>query len=183
MGRIAGVVRMWRHIVAIGIVLGAITAGLPGTANSAKSDDPTGRIVDFPNDFGMGAIIIRTTERRLYYTLSNRQAMRYEIAVGSPQNQWYGTSYVSSKREDPSWTPTPSMRRKNPRLPAYMAPGPDNPLGVRAIYLDWGAYRIHGTNAPGSIGQAVSNGCFRMRTPDVLDLYERVHIGAPVYVE
>ena len=173
---------MSRFFYAAAVLL--VIAGIvPMPAQALKSDQATAQIVPFPNEYGMGAIIIKTKERRLYYTMSNRQAVRYDIAVGSPQNQWYGTSYVSSKREDPSWTPTPSMRRKNPRLPAYMAPGPNNPLGVRAIYLDWGAYRIHGTNAPGSIGQAVSNGCFRMRTPDVLDLYERVHIGAPVYVE
>ena len=150
---------------------------------AADPDAATMKVVSFPNEFGLGAIVIKTKERRLYYTLSNRQAMRYDIAVGSPKDQWYGTSYVSSKQEDPAWRPTPSMRRHNPRLPAYVGPGPDNPLGIRAIYLDWSSYRIHGTNAPGSIGRAVSHGCFRMRTPDVLDLYDRVHIGAPVYVE
>ncbi len=84
--------------------------------------------------------------------------------------------------QQPAWTPTPSMRRRNPRLPDYMAPGPRNPLGVRALYLGWTAYRIHGTNAPASIGNAVSNGCIRMLNEDVVDLFERVHIGAPVMV-
>ena len=172
---------MLRLFALIGVA--AMLCGPSALPATAAPDTATMKVVSFPNEHGLGAIVIKTKERRLYYTLSNRQAVRYDIAVGSPENQWYGTSYVSSKREDPGWTPTPSMRRRHPRLPAYVAPGPDNPLGIRAIYLDWGAYRIHGTNAPGSIGRAVSNGCFRMRTPDVLDLYERVHIGAPVYVE
>jgi lipoprotein-anchoring transpeptidase ErfK/SrfK len=172
---------MLRGFLVLAVVLAL--SGVAGVAGANNADDATGRRVTFLNEHGLGAIVIKTKDRHLYYTLSDREAIRYDIAVGSPQNQWYGTSYVSSKREDPSWSPTPSMRRRNPALPAYMAPGPENPLGIRAIYLDWGAYRIHGTNAPGSIGQAVSNGCFRMRTPDVVDLYERVHIGAPVFVE
>lgn len=152
-------------------------------ASAAGRDDPTAERVSYANAYGHGAIIIRTSERTLYYTLSDREAIRYQIAVGSPENQWFGTTYVSAKRENPGWTPTRDIRRKNPRLPKYVPPGPKNPLGERALYLDWGTYRIHGTNAPRSIGRAVSNGCFRMRNADVIDLFKRVHIGAPVYVE
>ena len=161
----------------------AVLAGPVRVPPSLAQGETAREVVDFDNPYGQGAIVIKTSERRLYYTISNKQAVRYPIAVGSPENQWYGTSYVSSMREDPSWRPTASMRRKNPRLPTYVAPGPENPLGVRAIYLAWTAYRIHGTNAPGSIGQAVSSGCFRMQNEHVIELYERVHIGAPVYVE
>ena len=133
-------------------------------------------------DKPFGSIIVDTSERRLYYVLGNGRAIRYAVAVGSPRNQWYATTFVSSKVVNPGWSPTPSMRRRNPYLPVYVAPGPRNPLGVRALYLDWGTYRIHGTNAPWSIGRAVSNGCIRMRNEDVIDLFERVHVGAPVFV-
>lgn len=139
-------------------------------------------IVDVAEDYEYGTIVVKTSEKRLYYALGNGKAIRYSVAVGSPQNQWFGTTWVSEKRTNPTWTPTPSMRARNPNLPQSVAGGADNPLGVRALYLGWTTYRIHGTNAPGSIGHAVSNGCIRMRNEDVVDLYERVHIGAPVIV-
>lgn len=139
-------------------------------------------IVDVAEDYEYGTIVVKTSEKRLYYALGNGKAIRYTVAVGSPQNQWFGTTWVSEKRTNPTWTPTPSMRARNPNLPQSVAGGANNPLGVRALYLGWTTYRIHGTNAPGSIGHAVSNGCIRMRNEDVVDLYERVHIGAPVIV-
>ncbi|WP_436639227.1 L,D-transpeptidase [Microbaculum sp. FT89] len=155
----------------------AVMVGGASTASATTRD-----IVEMDGDHGYGTIIVKTAERRLYYALGNGKAIRYAVAVGSPRNQWFGTTWVSEKRENPSWTPTPSMRKKNPRLPSSMAPGPKNPLGVRALYLGWTTYRIHGTNAPGSIGHAVSDGCIRMLNEDVVDLFERVHIGAPVIV-
>jgi len=130
----------------------------------------------------MGTIIINTSERRLYYVLGQGMALRYAVAVGKEGMQWSGETFVQSKRRNPSWTPTPRMRREDPWLPAYVPAGPKNPLGVRAIYLGWSEYRIHGTNMPGSIGRAASSGCIRMLNSDVMDLFERVHIGAPVYV-
>lgn len=139
-------------------------------------------IVDVAEDYGYGTIVVKTSERRLYYALGNGKAIRYSVAVGSPRNQWFGTTWVSEKKTNPSWTPTPSMRARNPALPTHVAAGPKNPLGVRALYLGWTTLRIHGTNAPGSIGHAVSNGCIRMLNEDVVDLFERVHIGAPVIV-
>lgn len=140
-------------------------------------------IVETGDDLGYGTITVKTSERSLYYSLGNGKAIRYSVAVGSPRNQWFGKTWVSEKKKNPGWTPTQSMRKRNPSLPRYVAPGPRNPLGVRALYLGWTTYRIHGTNAPGSIGRAVSNGCIRMRNEDVVDLFERVHIGAPVIVE
>jgi lipoprotein-anchoring transpeptidase ErfK/SrfK len=128
----------------------------------------------------MGSIVVDTAERHLYYALGNGRAIRYLIAVGKPSFQWYGQSFVQHKAKNPGWSPTPRMRRMG--YPAYVPPGPRNPLGVRAIYLGWTEYRIHGTNTPGSIGGAVSSGCFRMHNEDVSELFERVHIGAPVYV-
>ncbi len=139
-------------------------------------------LVSWDGDDGMGTIIVKTSERKLYYVLGKGVALRYDVAVGKDGMQWSGQTFVQGKARDPGWTPTPRMRRENPALPDYMPPGPTNPLGVRAIYLGWTAYRIHGTNAPSSIGQAASSGCIRMRNNDVVDLFERVHIGAPVHV-
>ena len=139
-------------------------------------------IVPFAGDQEPGTIIVVNSERKLYYVLGDGQAIVYPVAVGEPKEQWTGQSFVTQMRKNPGWSPTPSMRRKNPRLPRYMPPGPRNPLGVRAIYLGWSMYRIHGTNAPHSIGRATSNGCFRMHNEHVRDLFERVHLGAPVHV-
>jgi lipoprotein-anchoring transpeptidase ErfK/SrfK len=154
------------------------TASTPGVS-IAK----TGQIVEFDEVFAMGTIVIRTAERRLYYVLGDGQAIRYAVAVGEPRFQWTGESWISSKQQNPGWRPTPRMRRQNPGLPAFVGPGPRNPLGPRALYLGWGEYRIHGTNAPSSIGNAASSGCFRMHNADAIDLFDRVHIGAPVLVQ
>lgn len=140
-------------------------------------------VVDRPEgEFERGAIVVDTSERALYYIVGRGKAVKYSVAVGSPKNQWFGKTHVAFKREDPVWRPTASQRRKNPKLPRVVKPGPKNPLGPRALYLGWSAYRIHGTIAPNSIGRAVSNGCIRMHNEDVKDLYARIHIGAPVYV-
>ena len=142
-----------------------------------------GEIVEFADDLAMGTIIIRTSEKRLYYVLGGGQALRYPIAVGEPRFQWSGELWVSSKQANPTWRPTARMRRENPGLPVSVGPGPRNPLGPRAIYLGWGEYRIHGTNAPHTVGSAASSGCFRLHNADAIDLFDRVHIGAPVIVE
>ncbi|MCB8838705.1 L,D-transpeptidase [Aurantimonas sp. VKM B-3413] len=134
-------------------------------------------------DADPGTIVIKTSEKKLYLLTGAGRALVYEIAVGRPDEQWFGKSWVSKKRLHPTWVPTPSMREKNPGLPQSVGPGPKNPLGQRAMNLGWTAYRIHGTNSPRSIGRAASSGCFRMRNADVLDLYDRVNIGAQVMVE
>lgn len=162
---------------AAGLIAAAVFVVAAAGAVSARE------IVETGDDLGYGTIVVKTSERRLYYSLGNGKAIRYSVAVGSPRNQWFGTTWVSEKKVNPTWTPTPSMRARNPRLPQSIAGGPKNPLGIRALYLGWTTYRIHGTNAPGSIGNAVSNGCIRMLNEDVVDLFERVHIGAPVMVE
>lgn len=139
-------------------------------------------LVSWEGGHAVGTVIVKTSERQLYYVLGNGMALRYDVAVGKAGMQWAGETFVQSKTRNPGWTPTPRMRRENPMLPAHVEAGPRNPLGSRAIYLGWTDYRIHGTNAPGSIGRAASSGCIRMRNSDVADLFERVHIGAPVYV-
>ncbi|MGO9544526.1 MAG: L,D-transpeptidase [Rhodomicrobium sp.] len=133
--------------------------------------------------YSPGEIIVSFGDRRLYYIESKTTAISYSIAIPKAEAKWSGVSYVSQKRENPVWTPTPDMRRENPRLPAYVAGGdPRNPLGVRALYLGESMYRIHGTDAPQLIGQQVSHGCIRMYNNDVADLYRRAKVGAKVTV-
>lgn len=147
------------------------------------SSSPLGRqMVSIDPKYAPGTIVIRTSERRLYYVTGRGQAIRYGIGVGRDGFQWSGVKTVSAKKEWPSWTPPAQMLRRRPDLPRYMPGGIDNPLGARAMYLGSTLYRIHGSNEPETIGQAVSSGCFRMTNDDVVDLYNRVHVGATVYV-
>ena len=161
----------------LGMFAAAVGAALVGAiSGAAQARD----IVALDKKYALGSIVIDTSERSLYYALGHGQAIRYRVAVGKPEFQWVGQTFVQSKRKNPGWRPTLRMRRLG--YPRYVPPGPRNPLGVRAIYLGWSEYRIHGTNAPASIGRAASSGCIRMLNKDVVDLYDRVHIGAPVYV-
>jgi lipoprotein-anchoring transpeptidase ErfK/SrfK len=139
--------------------------------------------VSVGGDYKPGSILINTAERRLYYMLGNGQAVRYGIGVGRDGFRWSGVHRVTAKKEWPSWTPPAQMLRRRPDLPRFMKGGEDNPLGARAMYLGSTLYRIHGSNEPETIGQAVSSGCFRMTNADVIDLYDRVQIGATVIVK
>ena len=138
--------------------------------------------VNFTGNYAPGTIIINTAERRLYLVLANGQALRYGIGVGRDGFRWSGTHRITAKKEWPSWTPPAQMLRPRPDLPRHMSGGIDNPLGARAMYLGSTLYRIHGSNEPETIGQAVSSGCFRMTNEDVTDLYSRVRIGTTVIV-
>jgi len=129
-----------------------------------------------------GTIIINTPERMLYLVEGGGRAMRYGIGVGRPGFTWAGVHSVTNKREWPDWTPPDDMLKRRPDLPRHMEGGPENPLGARAMYLGSTLYRIHGSNEPWTIGTAVSSGCIRMRNEDVIDLYERVKVGAKVLV-
>ncbi len=136
-----------------------------------------------PGQHNPGDIIVSFGDRRLYYIDSKGTAISYAIAIPKAEARWSGVSYVSEKRENPTWTPTPDMRKENPTLPAYVAGGdPRNPLGTRALYLGESMYRIHGTDAPWLIGQQVSHGCIRMYNEDVADLFRRAKVGAKVVV-
>ncbi|MBS7698535.1 MULTISPECIES: L,D-transpeptidase [unclassified Chelatococcus] len=141
------------------------------------------QIVTYNGPYGPGTIVVSTSERRLYLVQPGGTAIRYGIGVGRPGFTWGGTKTVTQKREWPGWTPPPQMLKRRPDLPRYMAGGPDNPLGARALYLGSTLYRIHGSNEPDSIGQAVSSGCFRMMNEDVIDLYGRVRVGTRVVVQ
>jgi len=148
------------------------------------SSSPVARTtVSFSGSYRPGTIVVNTRERRLYLVLGNGQALRYGIGVGRDGMTWAGTTRVSAKREWPDWTPPAQMRRRQPGLPAHMPGGPDNPLGARALYLGSSLYRIHGSNEPETIGHAVSSGCFRLTNEDVIDLYNRVQVGATVIVQ
>ena len=140
-------------------------------------------VVSFNPKYRPGQLIASFGDRRLYLVTKPGTAISYPIAVPREQSRWQGRLNVTQKRENPSWTPTPEMLRENPRLPAWVPGGhPMNPLGVRALYLGSSTYRIHGTDAPWTIGQAVSKGCIRMYNEDVLDLYPRVPVGTVVTV-
>jgi lipoprotein-anchoring transpeptidase ErfK/SrfK len=129
-----------------------------------------------------GTIIVQTSERFLYVVQGNSRALRYGIGVGRDGFQWSGLLKISRKAEWPDWVPPPEMIARQPYLPRFMAGGPGNPLGARALYLGNTVYRIHGTNQPQTIGQSVSSGCFRLVNPDVMDLYDRIPVGTKVIV-
>jgi lipoprotein-anchoring transpeptidase ErfK/SrfK len=146
-------------------------------------DSVTRTTVSFAGDYKPGSIFINTAERRLYFMLGNGQAVRYGIGVGRDGFRWSGVHRVTAKKEWPDWTPPAQMLRRRPDLPRHMKGGEDNPLGARAMYLGSTLYRIHGSNEPETIGQAVSSGCFRMTNADVVDLYNRVQVGTTVVVK
>ncbi len=139
--------------------------------------------VNFNSEYAPGTIVVNTAERRRYLVLPNGEALRYGIGVGRDGFRWGGVHRISAKKEWPSWTPPSQMLARRPDLPRHMAGGIDNPLGARAMYLGSTLYRIHGSNEPETIGQAVSSGCFRMTNDDVKDLYDRVSVGATVVVK
>ena len=140
------------------------------------------QVVDYPSREAAGTVIVDTPHTYLYYVLGNGKALRYGIGVGRDGFTWSGTETVSRKAEWPDWTPPTEMIARQPYLPRFMAGGPSNPLGARAMYLGNTIYRIHGTNAPETIGQNVSSGCIRLVNEDVMDLYSRVNVGTKVVV-
>ena len=147
-------------------------------------DGPYARqLVFFRSDEKPGTLVIRTSERFLYLVLGNGRALRYGIGVGREGFQWAGLVRISRKAEWPDWTPPPEMIERQPYLPRFMAGGPGNPMGARAMYLGSTVYRIHGTNQPETIGEAISSGCFRLANGDVIDLYSRVDVGAKVIIQ
>jgi lipoprotein-anchoring transpeptidase ErfK/SrfK len=138
--------------------------------------------VSYPTREAPGTVIIDTPNTYLYYVLGNGQAIRYGIGVGRDGFTWSGTQSITKKAEWPNWTPPAEMIARQPYLPRFMAGGPGNPLGARAMYLGGTVYRIHGTNAPATIGTHVSSGCIRLTNGDVSDLYSRVNVGTKVIV-
>jgi lipoprotein-anchoring transpeptidase ErfK/SrfK len=164
----------------------------PPAVQSAPSEDESAtaelparlkrQIVSYATREAPGTIIIDTPNTYLYYVLGGGQAIRYGIGVGRDGFTWSGTQSITKKAEWPNWTPPTEMIARQPYLPRFMAGGPGNPLGARAMYLGGTVYRIHGTNAPGTIGTHVSSGCIRLTNRDVADLYSRVTVGTKVIV-
>jgi L,D-transpeptidase catalytic domain len=187
-------IRGWLGRTAVGACALATAATLPAGSASAQSlfwewgggttVGGSGReMVRFNPQYPAGQIIVSFGDRRLYLVTRAGEAISYPIAAPREQSRWQGVTSVTDKRVNPSWTPTPTMIAENPRLPRWVPGGhPMNPLGVRALYLGSSTYRIHGTDAPWTIGTAVSKGCIRMYNQDVLDLYPRVPMGTKVTV-
>ncbi len=140
------------------------------------------QVVNYPTREAPGTIIVDTPNTYLYYVLGGSRAIRYGIGVGREGFTWSGTQTVARKTEWPDWHPPADMLARQPYLPRFMAGGPGNPLGARAMYLGNSVYRIHGTNAPSTIGQRMSSGCIRLTNEDAIDLYNRVGLGAKVVV-
>ena len=141
-----------------------------------------GKIVPYVMQKPVGTIIVNTDKNLLYYVLGNGQAVQFRVATAKPGFEWAGEHKVSSKTQWPDWRPPTEMRQRRPELPEFMAGGPKNPLGARAMYLGGSIYRIHGTNEPSSIGKHASSGCIRMLNADVEELYRHVKVGASVIV-
>ncbi|MDQ0356017.1 lipoprotein-anchoring transpeptidase ErfK/SrfK [Rhodoplanes tepidamans] len=167
-----------------------------GSVETLKIDDQPGYVPDderlppslqrqlvfFRTTEPPGTIIVHTSERFLYVVQGNNRALRYGIGVGRDGFQWQGLKTIVRKAEWPDWTPPPEMIERQPYLPRFMAGGPGNPMGARALYIGGTVYRIHGTNQPQTIGHAVSSGCFRLVNSDIEDLYERIPVGTRVVV-
>jgi lipoprotein-anchoring transpeptidase ErfK/SrfK len=153
-----------------------------GDAGSSLAPELRRLVVEYPSREAPGTIIIDTPNTRLYYVLGGGRAIRYGIGVGREGFTWSGVETVSRTAEWPDWSPPPEMISRQPYLPRFMAGGPGNPLGARALYLGSTAYRVHGTNDPSSIGHRVSSGCIRLTNEDIIDLYGRVKLGAKVIV-
>jgi lipoprotein-anchoring transpeptidase ErfK/SrfK len=156
-----------------------VIAFAPPVVSSAASADA----VEF-SGYTPGTIVVKTTERQLYFVLDGQRARRFPIGVGKPGMIWTGKARVEGKFVRPAWAPPQVIRRDNPRLPAVIPGGaPNNPMGEAALTLRGGQYAIHGTNRPSSIGGFVSYGCIRMYNQDIRELYRLVHVGTPVIVE
>src|SRR6478735_9490003 len=183
----------WMSMAAIGLLLSTS----PSRAQSQYPGDQPGLVADdsyhldpewqkqmvlYRTSEPPGTIIISTSERHLYLIQPGGRALRYGIGVGRDGFQWQGLVTITNKKEWPDWTPPPEMIARQPYLPRFMAGGPGNPLGARAMYLGTTVYRIHGTNRPDTIGTKVSSGCFRLVNADVSDLYDRVPVGTKVII-
>lgn len=164
-----------RFVTAGAAALLSLLAILPAAAAPER--------VEFSSDLAVGTIVVRTAERRLYLVIEGGEALRYPIGVGRPGRQWQGDARIDGMFVKPNWAPPAEILADNPNLPPVIPGGaPNNPMGAAAMTLSGGAYAIHGTNAPDSIGGFVSYGCIRMHNADIADLFARVRLGTPVLV-
>ncbi len=164
--------------IALAVAALAGAAAVVSTTAQARPE-----VVEIDGGYTPGTIVVKTSERRLYLILDSGRAMRYPVGVGRAGRQWSGTTRIDGKYLNPAWSPPDEVRRDKPNLPEVIPGGsPRNPMGVAALTLAGGAYAIHGTNVPGSIGGFVSYGCIRMLNEDIKDLYQRVPVGTQVTV-
>ena len=158
----------------------------PPYAKASIPQEYQRHIVDYDRREAPGTIVVDTGAKYLYYVLPKGKAIRYGVTVGEEGQSWSGVARVGNKTEWPSWTPTEGEKQRLGHLPNFVPGGNANPMGARALYLYAGGrdtqYRIHGTNQPEYIGQAISSGCIRMTNEDVIDLYTRAKVGTPVVV-
>ena len=169
-------------------IYGGMDSGQTASLTSPQEFSGTDhKIVEFNEPMTPGSILIRTAERRLYFVLPNNKAIMYPVGVGREGFTWSGEDEITQKTIWPDWRPPRAMIEREAKrgnvIPVFMAGGPENPLGARALYIGETEYRIHGTTQPWSIGGAVSSGCIRMMNDEVVDLFNRVEIGASVIVE
>ena len=161
----------------------ALIAGSAFLATFTTGPAAAAEVVAFNGDAPSGTIVVRTSERRLYLVLGQGRALRYIVGVGRAGRQWAGISFIDGKYVSPNWSPPAAVRRAQPNLPEVILSGSTaNPMGVAAMTLSGGAYAIHGTNRPDSIGGFVSYGCIRMLNRDIVSLFSRVRVGTPVVV-
>jgi lipoprotein-anchoring transpeptidase ErfK/SrfK len=154
---------------------------LSGTASTTVAAQ-TRRMIDYSGPHAPGTIVVDNSERSLTFVMPGGKAMRYSVGIGREGFAWTGTQTITRTAEWPDWRPPAQMLARRPDLPRFMAGGPANPLGARALYLGSTLWRIHGSNEPATIGQAVSSGCIRMMNDDVIDLHARVRVGTRVVV-
>ncbi|MER9199929.1 L,D-transpeptidase [Mesorhizobium sp. M0933] len=179
--------RSWTYDRARNVLVSPGASGLTagGEFTPEESEIPR-QVVTFSEAQPKGSILINTTERRLYYMLGGGKALRYAVGVGKEGLEWSGRDTISKKKDWPDWRPPAEMRSREASkgriLPAHVAGGPNNPLGARALYIGNTLYRVHGTNQPWTVGKANSSGCIRMTNEDVIDLYDRVKVGAQIIV-
>ena len=170
---------MFRSRLSAATAVAAILVGYPALTTAAAARGETVAI----SGYSPGTIVVRTSQRALYYVIDSGHALRYPVGVGRLGKQWSGTSYINGKYLSPAWSPPAEIRHDKPSLPAVIPGGsPHNPMGVAAMTLAGGEYAIHGTNQPGSIGGFVSYGCIRMYNQDITDLFARVGYGTTVVV-
>jgi lipoprotein-anchoring transpeptidase ErfK/SrfK len=159
-----------------------VAALAPTLVEAQPAEEFRRQEVDYSGPEAPGVIVIDTPQKFLFLVQPGGKAIRYGVGVGRPGFEWAGVRAISRMAEWPGWTPPPQMMLRRPDLPAHMDGGPGNPLGARALYLGSSLYRIHGTNEPETIGQNMSSGCIRMMNEDVIDLFNRVHVGTKVIV-
>lgn len=165
-----------RFIAKLLILLLFLTAvALPSAAKPPE--------VPLSASYPVGSIVINTSNRQLLFVRGDNDIVSYSIAVGRQGRKWTGVTSVSRKVLSPAWAPPPIIRKENPKLPALVKPGPNNPLGVAVLVLGDGSYGIHGTNRDETIGTDASYGCFRMHNSDILALFDMVHVGTKVFVQ